>query len=193
MANWKISNYYKKSCYEIQTYVKDDKSVHNEVGWRFGTWSVTTTDDKIPEIYWENYGDTPDYSNLHIGSFAGSNVDEVELNETWDSCWEDYDYDGLTEEEIEEIERIIEEEGIWALTDDHGWDYGDCESYLSGPVRIENEDGETVCIVYADKEGNTAILDEENNYTLDLPAKKEKTTVAIEPAAWPFPTPKEES
>ena len=60
-------------------------------------------------------------------------------------------------------------------------------------MRIENEDGETVCIVYADKEGNTALLDEENNYTLDLPAKKEKTTVATEPAAWPFPTPKEES
>ena len=57
----------------------------------------------------------------------------------------------------------------------------------------ENEDGETVCIVYADKEGNTALLDEENNYTLDLPAKKEKITVAIESAAWPFPTPKEES
>ena len=81
MANWKISNYYKKSCYEIQTYVKDDKCVHNEVGWRFGTWSVTTTDDKIPEIYWEDYGDTPDHSRLHLGSFAGSNVEEVELNE----------------------------------------------------------------------------------------------------------------
>ena len=192
MATWNISNYYKKSCHEVQEYIRDGdkKYLYQTTGWRFGTWTVTTTDDKIPELYWDDYGSHPDYSSLHLGSCGGSNVEDIELCETWDSCWEEMEYDeSLTEDERDEIDRIIEEDGIWALAD-NGWDYGDCESYITGPVRVENEQGETVCILYADADGNTAVFDENKTYTFEAPVKSEPVSIS---AAWPFPTPKEES
>jgi hypothetical protein len=130
MAIWKISNYHKKSCVEIQTWSKDGKTFTYSEGFRWGTFFKE--DEERPEVDLKNEDGFDPY------------FDDWELDMMDDGCWADYEFgDDWTDEEREAVEAIIEEDGIYAL-EEHGWINTDTEVELQGPLLLENEDtGET--------------------------------------------------
>ena len=126
MANWKISNYYKKSCIEIQTWTKDGKSFTYSQGFRWGTFYKES--DERPDVDLKN----PDGFDPY--------ADDWELEMMDDGCWGDYKFgDDWTDEEREAVEEIIDEGSIYDL-EEHGWYNDDTEVVLDGPLLLENED-----------------------------------------------------
>ncbi len=125
MATWKISNYHKKNCVEVQHWSKDGKNFTYSEGFRWGTFFKE--DDDQPDVDLKN----PDGFEPYW--------DEWELDMMDDGCWGDYDWGDLTEEEIAEIEAIIDEEGIFAL-EEHGWCNTENDVILNGPLLLENTD-----------------------------------------------------
>jgi hypothetical protein len=197
MANWTVSNYFKKCVEEHERFTKDGKYIIRKTGWRFGRWQITTTDDSIPNFDWQP-DDNPEYACVNMNDCTGSNIEEVEFIETWDGCWDDYEYDDeITDQEREQIDLVIEEEGFWEL-ENQGWYPEDCECYVCGPIQIENEAGDTVAIVCSDPEGNTVSFKEveeiEEDITFDQLAERnpiEQEVIDSMPE-WPFPESKEQ-
>ena len=83
MATWTLSAKYKKSTIEREHFVKDGQYITVENGWRGGSFIVTTEDDEIPKYDVVNTNGTDIYDDYPI------NVEEVELNDTYDGCWLD--------------------------------------------------------------------------------------------------------
>ena len=50
MADWKVSTKEKKSVEEHELWQKGDLVIRRISGFRWGTWTVTTTDDNPPEF-----------------------------------------------------------------------------------------------------------------------------------------------
>jgi hypothetical protein len=123
MALWKIEPTWKKSCVERNHFTKDGKEIIVETGWRWGEFYIRTEGDTPPEF---NAGDdiffTPDA--------------ELEDFSTDDGCWEDYDFEGMSEEEIEEVQEFLEENSYLDL-EELGWVSGDSEMIITCDVTIE--------------------------------------------------------
>lgn len=200
MANWTVSNYYKKCVEEHEKFYKGNKHIIRKTGWRFGRWNVTTTDDNPPKFDWSPDND-PLYATVDINNCTGPNIEEIEFLETWDGCWEDYEFDDDTsEEEQEAIMNIIEEEGFWEL-ENQGWYPEDCQCYIVGPIQVDDESGNTVKIICSDEEGNTidykeVELDSDEEITFEelseINPESEQDVIDSMPA-WPFPEPKEQT
>lgn len=126
MATWKISNYHKKNCVEVQIWNKDGKTFTYSEGFRWGTFYKE--DDDRPDVDLKNEDGFEPY------------FDDWELEMMDDGCWGEFDFpDSFTDEERAEIERIWEEEGYSGL-EEAGWCNDDTEVYLNGPLLLENED-----------------------------------------------------
>jgi hypothetical protein len=126
-------------------------------GWRWGSWSGEF--DTLPDIDLENkYG-------LDIAAEDGWDMNDLD-----DGCWSDWEFpDDMSEEEQEEFREAYDEnyqEGLEEL----GWTNDDYECWLSGPLVLTDETGNTM-------EGEEAPIGE---------SKKEQINPT--PAAWPFPT-----
>ena len=124
MATWKITPNWKKSTVEIQTWMKDDKKIIYEVGWRWGEFYVTTEGDEPPEI-------DEDTDILNSGEF------EVNDWSTDDGCWDDYEYENMSEEEIEEINEFFEEGNSVFDLEEIGWYCDETSIYITCDVDIE--------------------------------------------------------
>jgi hypothetical protein len=122
MALWKIEPAWKKSLVERNHYHKDGKEIVVETGWRWGSFTCETEDDTPPVI--------ESGENLFECAY------EVEMQETFDGCWEDYEYNGMTEEEIVEVQNFIDENSYFDL-EELGWSCGDTEMIIDGDVSIE--------------------------------------------------------
>lgn len=158
MATWKVEPTFKKSVIERNYLTKDDNTVMVETGWRWGEFLVYTDDDNPP--------------NLSAGVDIYDCEYETELQETWDGCWEDVDYDDCDDETREWLEEFFEENS-WLDLEEHGWMQDECEMIIDCDLKITriNDDG---------TEGEVITTGEEVT---------EETTEAskIEPgAAWPF-------
>lgn len=156
MAEWTIRTYYKKSIEEHEHFVKDGMTIIRKTGWRSGSWSVTTSDDNLPEIEFDYVpGGDGSKDSVNMYDFPGDNIEDVELIETWDGCWEDIIWpDEMDEEEQERLQELIDEEGFYALEEEEGWSSFETEMWIWGPIEILNKEGETVRIVIADVNGN---------------------------------------
>jgi len=134
---YSITNKWKKSYVEIEEF-KDYEgqtgdSIKYETGWRSGTWQITPQDqeevDQLMDAQAEDWEDV-----LHPNEFQ-----EAEMIESWDGCWDDWDFSGVTsksDEELEAFEEEVMEEGQgWFF--DNGWDSADMECYFSGPITVE--------------------------------------------------------
>lgn len=122
MALWKIEPTWKKSLRERNHYSKDGKEIIVETGWRWGEFTIETEDDNPPEL--EEGVDLFDCGY------------EVEMQYCDDGCWEDYEYEGLTDEEIEEVEAFMEENSFLDL-EEIGWIPGDSEMIMDCEPNIE--------------------------------------------------------
>ena len=166
MAQWTVSTYYKKSCQEVEHWVrrKGEGKITVTNGFRRGEWTVETSDDNPPEFEFDfvpggdGKKDSIDMCNCEV-----NNIESVELVEMFDGgCWYDVEFEGLTLEEEEELEEFIEENSIYDLEDrDDGWYNDETEWWIWGPIEIKNENGERVRIICANEDGNVVDFVEE--------------------------------
>lgn len=157
MANWKVSNYYKKTVEEHEHYVKDDMTIIRKTGFRGGSFFVETNDDNPPEFvfdYVPNGDGKKDSINMY--NCIDKNIENVELDSLWDGCWEDIVFpDDMDEEEQERLMELIDEDGIYeVLEEQEGWTLTDSEAWMWGPILIEDENDNQVRIIIADENGN---------------------------------------
>ena len=123
MALWKVEPTYKKSCIERETWHKDGQSITMETGWRWGEFIIETEGDEPPVI-----AENTDLFNCHY---------EVVDWSTDDGCWCDYEYTGMTEEEIVAKQEWFDEgNSLWDLESD-GWSQDDTEMNITCEVTIE--------------------------------------------------------
>lgn len=164
MAQWTVRTYYKKSIEEHEHFYKDDKEIIRKTGWRSGSWSVTTSDDNPPEFEFDYVpGGDGKLDSIDMYNCSGSNIEDVELIETFDGCWEDVQWpDDMDEDEIEALQERIDEEGFYEIIEEEeGWAQSDTEMWIWGPIEILNENNERVRIICADDDGNVIDFNEE--------------------------------
>jgi len=167
MATWTISTYYKKSCQENEYWSQKngDGKITVVNGFRYGEWTVETTDDNPPEFeFVEVPGGDGKRDSINMCDCEVNNIESVDLNEMYDGgCWYDVEIEGLNEEEEEEIQEFIDENSIYELEEreDDPWYQNDTEWWVWGPIEIKNEAGDTVRIICADADGNVIDFAEE--------------------------------
>ena len=168
MATWTVKTYYKKSCQEVEYWVRREGKGRLTVtnGFRWGSWTVETSDDNPPEFeFVEIPGGNGAKDSINMLDCSVNNIEEVELIEMSDGgCWYDIEYEDLTEEEEEALQEFIEENDIYDLEyrDEDSWYQDETEWWIWGPIAIENEDGDIVRIIEADEDGNAVIKSEED-------------------------------
>jgi len=160
MAIWTVSTYYKKSCQEVEHWVRKNGPgrLTTTNGFRFGEWTVETTDDNPPEF---EFTEVPNgdgrRDSLDMCNLEGNNIESSELMEMFDGgCWFDTEFEDVTEEERAELEDFIEENSVYDLEDreDDPWYPDETEWWIWGPIEIKNEAGDRVRIICADEDGN---------------------------------------
>lgn len=156
MANWTIKTHYKKSIEEVEYFVKDGMTIVHRTGWRGGSWNVTTNDDNPPEFEFSQVpGGNDAIDSIDMNNCYVNNIEEVEMNETWDGCYDDTEWpDEIDEEEQSAIEEKMEEEGYYTAFEENGWTHDETEMWIWGPIEIYDEDDNLVRIIIADEDGN---------------------------------------
>lgn len=164
MAVWTVETYYKKTMEEHERLTKDGMTITRKTGWRWGSWTVTTSDDNTPEFEFDFVpGGDGKQDSINMNDCYGNNIEEVEFNESWDGSWVDYDWpEDMEDDEQERLAEFIEEQGFYELEDEEGWVHDDTDFWIWGPIAIKNEQDEIVRIVIADDDGNLIDFKEEN-------------------------------
>ena len=122
MAIWNIQPTWKKSLRERIHYTKDDKTIIVETGWRWGEFTCETEGDEPPVI--------KEGVDLYSQGY------DVEMQECFDGCWQEYEFEGFTEEEEEAMNEWLEENSFLDL-ESEGWSFGDTEMILACEPSIE--------------------------------------------------------
>ena len=166
MATWTVSTYYKKSCQEVEHWVRREGAGRLTVtnGFRRGEWTVETSDDKPPEFEFTFVpGGDGKKDSINMLDCSYNNIEDVELVEMFDGgCWYDIEFEDLSEEEEEELQEFIDENSIYDLEDrEDAWYNDETEWWVWGPIEICNEAGETVRIICADENGNVVDFKDE--------------------------------
>ena len=159
MAQWKVSTYHKKNVQEVESYYQPSGGrVTVTNGFRWGTWTVTTTDDNPPEFeFTEVPGGDGKKDSIDMLDCCENNIEEIELYSMDDGgCWYDVEIEGLDEDKEEEIREFLDENSPYELEDREGedWHQDDSQWWIWGPIEIQNEAGDTVRIICADENGN---------------------------------------
>jgi len=198
MATWTVSTYYKKSCEEHEKYYKDSMIITRKTGFRWSSFFVETSDNNPPEFEFTYVpGGDGRKDSINMYDCCVNNIENVELNNMNDGCWEDIEYpEDMSEDERERLDQLIEEEGdIYdVLENQEGWSQNDCEAWVWGPILIEDEAGNRVRIICADDNGNSIDFkedDEDEEVTFaELSKINPETEVDIinSMPVWPFPT-----
>lgn len=163
MALYNVRTYYKKSCEQHEHYVQreGDGRILVKDGFRSAEFTVETNDDKFPEFeFVEVPGGDGKKDSLDMYNLFGDNIESSELVEMFDGgCWGDIEFKGLTLEQEEELEELINENGAISLEDDGEWYLEDTEVYIWGPIEVTDEAG-NVRIIIADEDGNVVDFEE---------------------------------
>lgn len=160
MATWTVRTHYKKSCQEVEHWVQKngDGKITVTNGFRWGEWTVETTDDNLPEFEFDFVpGGDGKKDSIDMCNCEFNNIESVELVEMFDGgCWYDIEFEELDEDAEEEIREFIEENDIYDLEErsDDPWYHTDTEWWIWGPIEIKNEAGDIVRIICADEDGN---------------------------------------
>ena len=122
MAIWSVKPLWKKSIIERQEWSNGGDTFIWETGWRWGEFHVTTEDDNPPV--------------LEAGVDIYNCDYDTELYECNDGCWEEYDFDGCSEETREWLEEYFEENSIFDL-EEEGWYNSETEMIIDCDMEIE--------------------------------------------------------
>ena len=152
MKNWIIKTHHKKCILEREFWSNNEEDIVKRTIWRSGSWKITTNDSQIPNwVFTNTPGGDEAKDSVDIYSYPG-NFDDAELIETWDGGIEVEWPDDIDDKEKSRLESIIEEDIIELEEED--WFHEDTEMWIWGPIEIQDENGKTVKIVCADKDGN---------------------------------------
>ena len=156
MAQWTVKTYYRKNIEEHEYFTKDNMEIVKKTGWRSGSWNVTTSDDNPPEFEFDYVpGGDGSKDSVDMYNCPGSNIEEVELVETWDGWYEDIEWpEDMDDEEKDRLQELIDEDGAYALEDEEGWSQTETQMWIWGPIEIMDQDGSRVRLVCADEDGN---------------------------------------
>ena len=136
MTWWKVATTEKKSCEEREIWTKDGKTITRINGFRWGTFSVETTDDNPPDGITTDNPDGVDMYNP-----TGDNIEQIELESMDDGWYGSYEFDGFTDEEQEELEEELEEtDDYYEYLEENEWFHDETEAWLYGPLAIEKLD-----------------------------------------------------
>ncbi len=162
LTAWTVSTYHKKSIEEVEYFSKDGMKIVHRTGWRSGSWTVYTNDGKPPEFEFDYVpGGTAAKDSIDMNNCCYNNIEEVEMNETWDGCYDDTEWpDDIDEDEKSAIEETMEEEGYYTAFEENDWWHDDTEMWIWGPILIEGENGFRK-IIEADEDGNVSEVEEE--------------------------------
>lgn len=129
---WKVETEHKKSVEEHMFWNKDGRQFRIIQGFRWGIFTVETSDDNPPE------GITRENPNgIDMYCYSGENSPNgAELDLLDDGWLGDYEWDDdFSEEEQEEIMSLWDKESFEGL-DEAGWNNTDSECWLFGPLLI---------------------------------------------------------
>lgn len=196
MATFIVSTYYKKSCEEHEYYYKDGESIVRKTGFRGATFIVETNDDNPPEFKFTYVpGGDGLCDSINMYDCCVNNIENVELDNMWDGCWEDFDFPESIDEDEQEtlLERFSESSVYEVLEEEEGWSQTDTEAWVWGPILIEDSEGNRVRIICADKNGNVIDFKEDSDeeITFDESVNINQENTETTTAAWPFPQTKE--
>ncbi len=166
MATWTVKTYHKKNVQEVEFWIRREGEgrITTTNGFRWGSWTVETSDDNPPQF---EFTEVPNGNgakdSINMLDCEYNNIESVELISMDDGgCWYDIEFDGLTEEEEEELQEFIDENSIYDLEDrDDAWYQDETEWWIWGPIEIEDEAGNSVRIICADEDGN--VVDYKND------------------------------
>ena len=149
LTAWTVSTYYKKSIEEVEHFTKDGMEIVHRTGWRSGSWTVYTNDGNPPEFEFAQVpGGNDAIDSIDMNSCYTNNIEEVEMVETSDGCWEDTEWpDDMDEEEQERLQEAIDEEGYYTALEEDGWMHDETEMWIWGPIEISNSSGDVVKVV----------------------------------------------
>lgn len=136
MAIWKIATTEKKSCEEREIWTKDDLTIVRINGYRWGTFTVETSDDNPPEdIDPENPEGINMYDYFSDNAENGAELDS--MDDGWLGDWEFPD-----DMDEDERQRIIDgwDEESYEFMENDGWYNSETEAWLFGPLSIEKVD-----------------------------------------------------
>ena len=139
MATWTVSTTEKKSCLEREIWTQDGKTIVRVNGFRWGTFTVETTDDDPPDGITEL-----NQEGIDMYSHCGDNIDSISLDSMADGWLGDSEFDGFDQQQEQAIRLALDEadsDGIdyaeyLGLT---GWQQEDSEAWLSGPLEITRD------------------------------------------------------
>jgi len=158
MATWTVKTYHKKNVQEVEHWrqSKGQGKITVTNGFRWGEWTVETSDDNPPEFEFDYVpGGNGARDSINMLDCEVNNIESCELVSMDDGgCWYDIEFEGLTLEEEEELEEFIEENSIYDLEDEGDWYNDETEWWIWGPIEIRDESGNTVRIICADEDGN---------------------------------------
>jgi len=126
MAVWSIKPTWKKSIIERMYWYKDDNVIMHEIGWRWGEFTCETEDDNPPV--------------LEAGVDLYDCGYDVEMVETSDGCWEEYDYDDCDDEVAAEVQAFLEEGNSSFDLEELGWYSNHSEMIIDCDMEIERVD-----------------------------------------------------
>ncbi len=138
MATWTVSTADKKSVEEHELWSKDGQTIRRVTGFRWGTWTVTTSDDNPPEFELKQTpGGNDDYDSIDMNDCSENNIEDVELDNLDDGWYGDVTYpDDMDEDEQERLDELWEEDSYSAWEGD-GWVNYETEVWVWGELNIE--------------------------------------------------------
>ena len=140
MAQWTVSPAEKKSIEEHEMWQKGDMVIRRVTGWRWGTWTVTTSDDEPPQFELEAvpFG-SPDKDSVDMNNCFCNNIEDAVMEETSDGWYENIIWpDDMDEEEQERLEQLWEEDAYVAW-EEEGWDNYETQMWVWGKLSVEQE------------------------------------------------------
>lgn len=132
MALWRISTVEKKSCEEREIWSKDNQTIVRINGFRWGAFTVVTTDNCAPEgITADNPDGIDMYSYFSDNAENGAELDS--MDDGWLGDWEFPD-----DMDEDEQQRIIDgyDENSYEFMENDGWFNDETEAWLFGPLEI---------------------------------------------------------
>jgi hypothetical protein len=140
MATWTVKTADKKSVTEIEIWTKSGQEIRRITGFRWGSWTVETDDDELPELEFED-------GKIDINNCYSNNVDSVELISMEDGWLGDVEYPvDMSDQEQERLDELWDEDGYDGWEND-GWYNSETEVWLEGPIEILDESGDVVKVV----------------------------------------------
>lgn len=138
MSDWTVSTADKKSVEEHEIWTKSGQTIRRVTGFRWGTWTVTTSDDNPPDF---ELRQTPsgneDRDSIDMNDCSENNIEDVELENLDDGWYGDVTYpDGMDKDEQARLSELWEEDSYEAW-ESEGWYNSETEVWVWGKLNIE--------------------------------------------------------